>query len=97
MLDIVINYLKSKLWEVRELTKKGDGKEEYIGTRVPQELKDAIIERFIESRQYRDMSDFIRSLIDKEMENPVGPNDRLKRQLLSLLDDPDVAKKIQRK
>jgi len=97
MLDIVIICLKTKGMEVRELTKKGDGKEEYIGTRVPQELKDAIIERFIESRQYRDMSDFIRSLIDKEMENPVGPNDRLKRQLLTLLDDPDVAKKIQRK
>jgi len=48
---------------VKQLTKKGAGKEEYIGTRVPQELKDEIIERFIESRQYRDMSDFIRSLI----------------------------------
>lgn len=82
---------------MKQLTKKGAGKEEYIGTRVPQELKDEIIERFIESHQYRDMSDFIRSLIDKEMENPVGTNDRLKRQLLALLDDPDVSKKIQKK
>ena len=70
---------------------------EYIGTRVPETYKEEIIRRFIKTHQYRDMSDFIRSLIDREMENPDKRKNDLKDQLLSLLDDPDVARRIQRK
>jgi Arc/MetJ-type ribon-helix-helix transcriptional regulator len=70
---------------------------EYIGTRVPDEFKEEVETRFIKTKKYRNMSDFIRSLIDKEMDRPIEPDYELKEKLLVLLDDPDVAKKIQRK
>lgn len=70
-------------------------KGEYIGTRIPLELKDDIEERFVgPTKEYFNMSIFLRALIDEKMD-PVKRVVKIKRDLEELKHhDPEYVRDL---
>jgi Arc/MetJ-type ribon-helix-helix transcriptional regulator len=68
---------------------------QHIGVRVSTDIVERIQKRFIDTKEYRDMSDFLRSLIDERLDP--GKMDEIEEErLLKLLEKPHIQERVRK-
>jgi len=64
-----------------------ENKRTYVGAEISDEVIDQIKKRFIDTKEYPNMSEFLRSLIDERLDPQKGL-DRERKRFLILCKDP---------
>ena len=70
-----------------------DIKRTYIGAEVDDEVIEQIKKQYLDTKEYRNMSDFLRSLIDERLD-PGKMEELEEEKLLKLLEKPRVWERV---
>ena len=70
-----------------------DIKRTYIGAEVDDEVIEQIKKQYLDTKEYRNMSDFLRSLIDERLD-PGKMEELEEEKLLKLLEKPRVRERV---
>ena len=68
---------------------------QHIGVRVSTDIVERIQKRFIDTKEYRDMSDFLRSLIDERLD-PGKMEEIEEERLFKLLEKPHNLERVRK-